>query len=108
MAHLGQILKNLARLARLSPERLLPRIPLIPGINDDEENLRALARLLVERGLSRVVLLAYNPLWLPKRQELGLEPSTYANDQFMTPDQIARCEQVMRAEGLDCDDGADI
>jgi len=96
----ARILDNLGRLAALMPGRVLPRVPLVPGVTDDDDNLRAIAALLSERGLSRVALLAYNPLWLPKRRELGL-PLPYEHEAFMPTEEVARCERVMQEAGLE-------
>ena len=94
------ILANLERLARLSPGKLLPRVPLVPGITDSEENLRSVGRALARLGLSRVALLPYNPLWIPKRLELYPD-LPYAHDQFMPPEQVARCREWMEEEGVE-------
>ena len=94
------ILANLRRLAHLAPHRLLPRVPLIPGITDTEENLRAVGRTLISMGLGRVALLPYNPLWIPKRLEL--QPDLpYAHDQFMTPARVGQCRRWVEEEGLE-------
>ncbi len=53
----GPILRNLKILQESGKSHLL-RTPLIPGITDGEDNLRAIARLA---GNSPVELLAYNP-----------------------------------------------
>jgi pyruvate formate lyase activating enzyme len=95
-----QILTNLSRLAELAAARLLPRIPLVPGITDGKDNLAAIARLLRERALSRVALLPYNPLWVPKRRELTLD-SPYQCERFMSRDEVERCRQVLLAGGLE-------
>jgi pyruvate formate lyase activating enzyme len=94
-----QILSNLERLTRRVPDLLLPRVPLVPGITDGEENLRAIARLLVRLGLPRVALLPYNPLWIPKRRELQLE-LPYGHERFMESEEIERCRRLLIGEGL--------
>ena len=93
------ILGNLRQLAQRIPDRLLPRVPLVPGITDTDDNLQAIARLLVELGLPRVALLPYNPLWIPKRREL-LDDLPYAHERFMDPAQLQRCRRVMTEQGL--------
>jgi pyruvate formate lyase activating enzyme len=95
------ILRNLRRLAgpEIAP-RLLPRVPLVPGITDGEESLAAIAGLLLELRLPRVALLPYNPLWLPKRRALGLD-LPYSHDGWMTTEQVERCRDVFRRAGLE-------
>ena len=93
------ILANLRRLAAEAPDRLLPRVPLVPGITDTEENLRGVARLLTGMGLTLVALLPYNPLWIPKRREL-MEDLPYGHDQFMPAERLEVCRQWVEEEGV--------
>jgi pyruvate formate lyase activating enzyme len=90
---------NLRRLVATGHPDVLPRIPLVPGVTDGGENLRALASLLRSTGLTRVALLPYNPLWITKRRTLGLDFS-YAHAEWMRADEVARCEAIVLAEGL--------
>ena len=65
------ILENLGLLIE-SGRDFMARIPLIPGFNDDEDNIRAVAaRLLPARGRVRVELLPSNPLAGAKYPMLG-------------------------------------
>jgi len=90
---------NLRRLAASGLE-VLPRIPLVPGLTDDADNLRALAALVLGAGLRRLALLPYNPLWVDKRRALGLE-MPYARREWMSPDDVRRCAAVVRDAGLE-------
>ena len=70
------ILNNLRQLgerAKNGGTPMIPRIPLIPGITDTEENLQASAQFLGECGIRQVQLLPYHPLWREKRQMLGIQ-----------------------------------
>jgi pyruvate formate lyase activating enzyme len=91
---------NLRRLVAAGTVELLPRIPLVPGLTDDAENLNALAELVRELGLRRIALLPYNPLWVPKRRALGLTLD-YANESWMPAAEVARCRAVMTDIGLE-------
>jgi pyruvate formate lyase activating enzyme len=93
------ILANLGRLAAAGVP-LLPRIPLVPGITDAAENLRGLAAHLKARGLARVAILQYNPLWVGKRRALGL-PLPYARATWMSPADVAAARAVLAAAGLE-------
>jgi pyruvate formate lyase activating enzyme len=95
-----RIHENLRRLVAGRAADVLPRVPLVPGITDDEENLRALAALVRALGLRRMALLPYNPLWVPKRRALGgrLE---YDRETFMSDEELARCRSVVTGAGLE-------
>ncbi|HEY5157902.1 MAG TPA: glycyl-radical enzyme activating protein [Anaerolineales bacterium] len=76
------ILSNLQRLAEAG-QNLLVRIPIIPGINDDEENLRQTGIFLA--SLSHhpsVELLPYHNIATAKYAGLGLE---YGLDEIQPP-----------------------
>ncbi len=92
-----RIHQNLKRLVSFGD--LLPRVPLIPGITDTNQNLSAIAQLLSGLGLSRVMLLPYNPLWLSKRRALGMD-LPYSHDSFMSPEEIDRCRSIFSEAGL--------
>jgi len=92
-----RIQENLKRL--VSFKDLLPRVPLIPGITDTDENLKSIAKLLSDLDLSRVMLLPYNPLWLSKRRALGMD-MPYSHDSFMSPEEIERCRGIFEKAGF--------
>lgn len=75
--------RQLCFAARRDGKTLLPRTPLVPGITDGEENLRAIADFLRNLGVERAALLAYNPLWHEKSGKLGLD-DPYKEDPSMT------------------------
>jgi pyruvate formate lyase activating enzyme len=94
-----EIHENLRNIVASDHGDVLPRVPLVPGITDREDNLRALAGLVREVGLERIALLPYNPTWLGKRRALGLG-MPYAHDRWMSADEVARCESVVESAGL--------
>lgn len=71
-----QILKNYRTLAA-SGKEFCTRIPLIPTVNDTEENMTATAELMRECGVSYVELLPYNKMAGGKYLMLG---RTYQTD----------------------------
>jgi pyruvate formate lyase activating enzyme len=76
------ILSNLQKLAE-SGQNLLVRIPIIPGINDDEENLSQTGNFLTSlSNQPPVELLPYHNIATAKYTSLGLD---YALDQIRPP-----------------------
>ncbi len=63
------ILHNLERLAAIHPD-IRVRFPLIPGVNDDDENVRAMGAFLASLGLTRVDVLPYHRAGLAKYERL--------------------------------------
>jgi pyruvate formate lyase activating enzyme len=68
----AQILENYRLLAATGKD-MVTRIPLIPTVNDTEENIRATARFMEENGKSYVELLPYNKLAGGKYSLVGKE-----------------------------------
>ncbi len=64
-----RILDNLKRLAGLG-HRITIRVPIIPGINDDPDNLRQTGAFAAENGLNRVDLLPYHAAAMSKYERL--------------------------------------
>lgn len=80
------ILKNLEAIAKQNKD-ILVRIPLIPGLNDSEENLRASAGLIRKLAIEEVEIIPYHEFaaakyaLLDSRYGLG-ELQPYAPDQL--------------------------
>ncbi|NLH47270.1 MAG: glycyl-radical enzyme activating protein [Myxococcales bacterium] len=92
----GRILDNFRRLAvvaRTGFFRLLPRVPLVPGLTDTDENLAAIARFLDDCGVRRVDLLPYNPTWTRKAVLID-RPTRLAIERWQTPDELERCRRA--------------
>ncbi len=66
------ILNNLSRLAARH-KGVRARIPLVPGVNDDERNLRETGSLLAELGIRQASVLPYHTLGIEKYKRLGQE-----------------------------------
>lgn len=49
------------------------RMPLVPGVNDDEANLEAVADFLRARGVRSLRVIPYHRLYLDKYEALGLQ-----------------------------------
>lgn len=64
------ILGNLNKAKRLN-KHVWIRVPLIPGLNDNEEHLTALARHVKSLGVDRTFFLPYHTLGVPKYESLG-------------------------------------
>jgi len=69
-----QILDNLAMLMKLCPEKVVPRMPLVPGITTTNEARQAMSLLFRKLGIEEYVLLPYNSLGHSKLQNLGKPP----------------------------------
>lgn len=80
------ILDNFSRLNAEAEIPVIPRIPLIPGITDSEQNLTGLARFLRREAVTDCTLIPYNPMWQGKLQRLG-KTSRYARDTFLSPEE---------------------
>ncbi len=66
------ILEN-ARMVAAQGKPMIIRLPLIPGHNDSEQDIKALAEFMTELGLKRIDLLPYHSLGKEKYARLGLE-----------------------------------
>jgi pyruvate formate lyase activating enzyme len=78
------ITENFAVIAAAAPERLVARVPLVPGITATEKNLTALARLVKDLGVGKWELLPYNPGAVVKLKRLGVALRDALPEEFMT------------------------
>jgi pyruvate formate lyase activating enzyme len=97
----AKILANLRQLSELGRD-ILVRIPILPGVNDDEENLRPMAEFLASlRHIPPVELLAYHKIAEAKYAGLGRE---YALPGVRSPSQ----ERMKAIVSYLCEYGLDI
>ena len=95
------ILQNAVRIAREGMP-LVIRVPLIPTINDDIENLRATAAFVSKQlpGVLGVEVLPYHTLGKGKYRSIGLE---YRLDDLAPPqaEHVARAREILADSGLE-------
>ncbi|MFZ5442171.1 MAG: radical SAM protein [Myxococcota bacterium] len=73
------------------------RMPVVPGVNDDEQNLLATARFLRELGVSALTLVPWHGLARAKDEALA-RPSFQTTPP--TPAQLERVETTLRSAGV--------
>ena len=89
------ILSNFKRLILGKKVKILPRIPLIPGITSSDENLIAIRGFLKECGAEEIGLLPYNPLWLSKLSCLGLN-AEYNCSEWIDAGEKDRIKEIFK------------
>lgn len=75
------------------------RMPLLPGINDDDENLDRVAGFLAELGVRTLHVLPYHRLYLDKYEALGLTPGLPELEP-PTPADLERVTERLRKHGV--------
>ena len=93
------ILENLRKLAHLG-ERITIRMPVIPGLNDDEANIAATGRLISSLdGVTDVDILPYNEGGRSKLARLARDEAP-PDIQAPSPEHMAAIAQQLAALGL--------
>ncbi len=93
------IINNLRKLAEMGAP-IIVRIPLIPGINDDNENISLIGATLAEmpRPVGAEVM-PYHDIGTAKYQALGMKyklPDMYSP----TDEQVLRAEEILFSHGI--------
>jgi pyruvate formate lyase activating enzyme len=91
-----RILRNLGALLADGRAEVHPRIPLVPGVTDTPENLRAIVDRLCELGARKVWALPYNPLGLAGRARLG-QPLPDLPAGFTTPEREREVVAILKS-----------
>lgn len=94
------IWENAVRLAERGV-RMWIRTPVIPGMTDGEENVRAVSRFIVEKlpTVERYDLLAFNNLCVSKYRRLGLK-FPLEGARLMRREEMERLARVAEEEGV--------
>lgn len=79
---------------------LVIRIPLIVGVNEDEENIEKLGKFLGEIGNVKLEILPYHRFGIDKYNKLGLKPPS---EDFDIPsnERIAEVEEKLKSYGIE-------
>ncbi len=93
------ILKNLVW-ARSKNLPILPRIPVIPGFNADEEDARALALLLKEMDFNQVQLLPFHQMGERKYEFLNRDYKM-KNQKALHPEDLGSYRQIFIDQGIE-------
>ncbi|MGE5342695.1 MAG: glycyl-radical enzyme activating protein [Candidatus Omnitrophota bacterium] len=67
----GIIMENLTWLAAHVPQKVIVRLPLIPGCTDDWENVKAIGARMNELGIRAINLEPFNPMGIGKYHHAG-------------------------------------
>lgn len=101
------ILDNIRRMAQLRDHfRLVPRIPVIPGFNDDEQNLEETATFLAQTGLEEVNLLPFHRLGASKYDRLSRQYD-FADTASLTQETLLAMKKPFLNRNIRCYIGSD-
>jgi len=84
--------------------KILPRIPVIPGMTDTMDNMKAISSFLKELRVEKVELMPYHPLWQEKNMKIGVEnPGTLdkAMSEWMNKDGLEECRSVFKKASIE-------
>ena len=96
------ILFNIATVARSGwGGRLVVRIPIVPGFNDDDDNIHKTASFLAETGVNEVNLLPFHRLGASKYEQLGLEYK-FASTEPPEEKKMHSIKSIFTDAGLQC------
>lgn len=97
---LKRVLEN-ARIVAESGKPIWIRTPVIPGYTDSEENIRNIAKFIVNdlRNVERYDLLAFNRMCTDKYRLFGLE-YPLKDAELMTEETMEQLAEVARGEGV--------
>lgn len=97
------ILKNIRTLAEKEDWNgfIVPRIPIIPGKNDSEKNIRATAKFVSEIGLEVINILPFHRLGESKYRQVG-QVYKFADQVPPTETRMLEIKKIVESEGLIC------
>jgi len=101
------ILKNIERMvAQERSTRIIPRIPLVPGYNDTDDNILATAGFLKRIGRHEVNLLPFHRLGVSKYDQLGLDYA-YKDVRPHSVEKLGEIKGLFEQQGITCYVGSD-
>jgi pyruvate formate lyase activating enzyme len=96
-----KILANLRKVVETNTKNILITVPVIPGFNDSNENIRATAQLCRQLHIEKITLLAYHSMGAGKYEELGRKYPM--GDKAAPPSSLLeRLKVIVAKEGITC------
>jgi len=95
-----QILANLEYLTKVGA-KILIRLPLIPGHNDSDEDMIAVAREMNRLGLDQAELMPYHNYGMGKYRQLGLQYKLEALER-QPQERLKQIHDIFESFGIDC------
>ncbi len=92
------ILDNLKKILKLG-KKVIVRIPVVPGVNVDDETIDGYARLLSEYNIGEVNLLAFHQLGESKYDMMGMDYS-FSGAAPPSDEQMTALAEKLRSKGL--------
>lgn len=92
-----RILCNFRELMRLAGDRIIPRVPLVPGFTADSRGLAEIARFLRNEGCARCDLLPYNPGGIAKRKVIGEDVPPGLSEDMLSNEEEAGLRSCFEA-----------
>jgi len=94
------ILSNLEALAEITSQAIIVRVPIVPGVNDDDDNVRHIGRFVASlpRPLP-ISLLPYHRVGVNKYGRLN-RPYALQDTQSPSDERIAEIAAILQAFGL--------
>jgi pyruvate formate lyase activating enzyme len=101
-----QILGNAKKLAREFKGRLIFRMPVIPGFNDDHEHLEKMAAFIASTGRNEINLLPVHHLG---REKHSLTGRAYYTQDLKVParKELVEIKDLLSSAGIRCYTGSD-
>lgn len=96
---LATIQANLEYICAQDPSRVILRVPVIPGFNDDPALLRRIADLAVSLGISEIHYLPFHTLGKSKYEQLEMSYA-YSSQKMLTRQELLPYEEYAKARGL--------
>lgn len=98
----GLILDNLQNLSRAGA-RLWIRVPVIPDVNDDPEEMGKIAQIVASTpGVEKVTLMPYHTLGISKYRTLGMVPG-YETDKMISKTKLDSLKAIFRDRKIPTD-----
>lgn len=97
--NLSVILDNFIYIAKRIPDKIVARVPVIPGVNKTEEEMRKIFGFIKSNHIERADILPYHTLGITKYRQLGMEYPFACRDS-LKPEMLRPYQQLGESMGL--------
>jgi len=95
------VLKNLKSLSSHYADKIIVSVPVVPGVNDNAEEIKSISDYCRNLGVKKIRLLPYHSLGESKYYDLGREYKMNSNIS-VTPEKLSILKSLVESDGITC------
>ena len=93
-------MKNLDYISSMDPNKVIIRVPVLPGFNFDNHTMKEIFKIAIDRNIRKLHLLPYHTLGKNKYEQLGIKYNFPHDKRILLKDKMKSLQKIGEQFGL--------